>query len=503
MSGALIAWLLTGAGALGCGDADTGGLDTRAAEAVTQGIEQFQATGGSPGAAGLLGMVLHANGLDVAAADCYRVAGLGEPGDVRWAYLAGVVAENEGLPEEAMASYWAALRAQPEYAPAAVRLATLLREAGATEAASLVLARFDREDATPALQAALGEQALAAEDHERAEALLRSALAAHPEADRLYYLLGRALQAQGKDTEAREALARRGATGLAPADPILEQVGQLEASETPALLLGRRAYQAGQYEQARASFAEALDRNPDSIPARVNLATTLSMLGQTEEAKRLYEATLELAPDNQAALFNLAALEKDVAPERAAERYRRLIELNPTDAEAHFQLGLVLADLGEVDEALAAFDRARADLDYFPRASMQSVSLLVANGREAEAVAYLEHARSIAPRDPALATALISLWTTARDLTVRNGEAALDLARDVFNAMGDSNSARLVAQAHAELNQCDAAKTWLQTAAGLSQSDAMAQQLRAVSESISTPCRRPAAGDAPPSKDPG
>jgi tetratricopeptide (TPR) repeat protein len=494
--------LAAGSLQLNCGDIDGEGLDADTAAAVSQGVEQYRSEGASPGAAGLLGMVLHANGLTEAAATCYRRAGLGEPGDARWAYLAGVVAEIGGRPDQAIDSYWATLRAQPDYAPAVVRLAALLRESGDIVAAGLVLARFDRPDATPAMRAALGEQALAADEPVRAERLLRSALDEEPKADRLYYLLARALQAQGKDSAAREALERRGSVGLTPADPILALVDELEASEVQATLVGRRAFRAGHYEAAREAFAEALARNPGSVTARVNLATTLGALGRADEARILFEETLEIEPDNRAALFNLAALDESVTPARAAERYRRLVELEPTDAEAQYRLGVVLAQLGQVDEALVALERARTDLAYFAPGALLAVRLLVADGQEARAQDLLERSRQVAPADPALAATQISLWTTSRDPAVRNGPAALDLAQRRFDALGDSESARLLAQAHAELNQCDEAKTWLTRAAELEPSEPLSGQLLTASQSLGTPCRRPTADVPAPDRVP-
>lgn len=495
MNGILLALLLSGADGPGCGSVGTEGLDADAAIAVTDGIEQYRAGGASPQAAGMLGMVLHANGLHTAALECYREAGLGEPGDARWAYLAGVAAQAEGRLEDAAGAYWATLRAQPEYAPAAVRLATLLREAGAVADAGRVLVRFDREDASPAVQAALGEQALAAGEHERAETLLRAALAARPEADRLYYLLARSLQAQGKETDARAALERRGAVGLMPNDPMLAEIDAYQAGAIAALLVGRRAFQAGQYEQARAAFAEALQRDPDNISARVNLATTLGALEQWSEARSLFEETLSVDPDNRASLFNLAALNEMDAPEQALAYYRRLSGLEPTDSEVHYRLGVTLARLGRREAAIDALESARADLDYYAPATLAIVRQLLAGGQEARAEAELEQARGVAPRDPSLAAMLISVWTTARDPEVRDGRSALALAESRFEALGDSDSARLVAQAHAELNQCAAASDWLSQAAALAQAEEVRQQLRAASQSMNSPCRAPIDAD--------
>lgn len=321
--------------------------------------------------------------------------------------------------------------------------------------------------------------------------MLRSALAARPEANRLYYLLARALRAQGREAEAREALTLRGTAGLLPADPILASLDELEAGDTRALLLGRRAFDAGGYEAARDAFAEALERNPESIAARVNLATTLGVLGRDDEARALYEEVLDREPDNRAALFNLAALDEAAAPERAIRRYRRLAELEPSDPEVRFRLGLLLAQTGRLEPALESLERARSEPAFHSRSALLSVRLLVADGQEARAAAVLEEARGIAPRDPELVAMQISLWTTANDPAVRDGEAALALARQRYEVMGDSESARLLAQAYAEVGQCDAARNWLRTASELAPTRAVSDRLTAASESTGDNCRYP------------
>ncbi len=490
MSGLLLSVLLASAVDTACGSVEIDALEPSVALAVSAGLEDYAAAGEAPDAAGKLGMLLHANGLTAAAAPCYRRIGLAEPGEPRWAHLAGIAAEVEGWSEAARGHYWSALRAAPGYAPAAIRLATLLRAEGAIEEAGIVLERFAQDGAPPAVLAALAEQALAEERHERAEALLRAVLDEEPEADRFYYLLGRALQAQGKNEEAREALAKRGAVGLAPADPFLAQVDELQASEATALLEGRRAFQAGQYEEASVAFAKALDRNPASIPARVNLATALGQLGRLDDARVLYEETLELMPENRAALFNLAVFDESAAPEAAIARYQLLADLDPTDAEVQYRLGLLHANLGQIEEALAALNLARGDLGYFADASLLSVRILLATGDEAGALELLKEARAVAPRDPSLVSTIIALWTTANDLAVRDGVAALELARERFGAISDSEGAFLVAQAHAELNECEEARAWLRRASELSEASDVAAQLLATSESITAPCRR-------------
>jgi tetratricopeptide (TPR) repeat protein len=126
--------------------------------------------------------------------------------------------------------------------------------------------------------------------------------------------------------------------------------------------------------------------------------------------------------------------------ERAAEAYRRAIEINPRFAEAYANLGAVLARLGRHTEAVSAYERAlaispgltaarlnlglahyragaiRAAADAFQAVHSAEPSLLQARqllglvlvelGRDAEAIPHLEASAQAAPDEPAVLFAL-------------------------------------------------------------------------------------------------
>ena len=126
--------------------------------------------------------------------------------------------------------------------------------------------------------------------------------------------------------------------------------------------------------------------------------------------------------------------------ERSAEAYRRAIEAEPQFAEAHANLGAVLARLGQYEEAIACYERAllinprlnaaRLNLGLahyragalseavaaFERASLADPSLpqvrqllglvLVEMGRDAEAIPHLENSLQASPNEPAVLFAL-------------------------------------------------------------------------------------------------
>ena len=82
----------------------------------------------------------------------------------------------------------------------------------------------------------------------------------------------------------------------------------LIAPEVPALYegLGRALKDKGLMEEAKAAFGSALDRDPDFLDARVQLAVATEMLGRQEEANRAWRDVLALAPDHVQAHTRLA-----------------------------------------------------------------------------------------------------------------------------------------------------------------------------------------------------
>src|SRR5437588_6015833 len=78
------------------------------------------------GASGRLGMVLQTYGLLQEAAVCYRRAGQLEPNVFQWAYYLGVVEADQGKCGAATSTLRLALRIDPDYLPAKLRLADCL-----------------------------------------------------------------------------------------------------------------------------------------------------------------------------------------------------------------------------------------------------------------------------------------------------------------------------------------------------------------------------------------
>ena len=132
-----------------------------------------------------------------------------------------------------------------------------------------------------------------------------------------------------------------------------------------------RAYQALRdkgYDQAIASFREAVRINPSFPSPRNNLGLALLDQGAVDEAMASFREALQLKPDFPEAHYNLGrALQQQGKLDEAEACCRRALELRPEYIDAYNNLGVVLASARRFDQAAAclrqalALDPARAD----------------------------------------------------------------------------------------------------------------------------------------------
>ena len=137
---------------------------------------------------------------------------------------------------------------------------------------------------------------------------------------------------------------------------------------------GLAAQRAGEADKAIQLYRRALDRNPtqDIVPAlKFQIAQALRLLGRPGEVIDLLKDFEKDHPEHRLlpnVLYTMAIAEHDVATssrerakfEESAAIYKRLIEKfpgRPAAIEAHFELGLVLMELGRDAEAADYFTK--------------------------------------------------------------------------------------------------------------------------------------------------
>ncbi|HVS66472.1 MAG TPA: tetratricopeptide repeat protein [Thermoanaerobaculia bacterium] len=413
---------------------------------------------------GELGQLYHAYELGEAAAACYERA-IGLAGDdARWSYLSALLLEETGQLETAAGRLARVLELEPTATAARIRLGDALSRLGRHEEAAATLeAALPSGD--PAALAALGEVELARGHHVGAIELLETALALAPGATRLYYPLAQALRASGDEDRARSELARAGRAGLRPIDPLYDRVQSLRVGETAHTLRGRRAFAAGQLEDARREFELALAAAPASTGARVNLATVLSAAGERDEAIEHLRVAIELDAENQIAHHNLGRLLASLGRNAEARfSLERALELEPGDAETRLALASVLRSVGEGTAALEQLAVLRRLAPRHELGWLAAAQYLVEDGAIAQALELLERGYGELPGSPGLANGLARLLAAGPDPALRDGQRAVDLAGQAFRANELPLHAETMSLALAESGRCADAAEWTREA---------------------------------------
>jgi len=430
-----------------------------------------------------LGALYHAYELWDPARASYANASLLDPQEARWHHLLGLVERETGNTEAAIASFRKSLEFQSVNTAAQVYLAEMLmKENLLDDAAKILKVAHVQAPSDPAVIAARGELAQAQGRPEEAVQLLEEALTLVPAANRLHYPLAQAYRTLENMDKAREHLALRGTVGVRPADPLADRIEDQARGERIFILRGRTAFQAGHYEEAAEAFRQAVNAEPNSARARVNLGSALGQTGDREGAIEQFEKSLEIQPENATAHFNLGLLLKQM--NRFAEALPHLeatARITPDDATAHLELGRLLRTGGDRVKAVHHFRSARKLDPNLEGAYIGEADVHLSWGDTAVAREILEEAHASMPDQGRTAHALARVLAASPGGSSEDGERALDLALRVFNASNTITHAETVAMAYAKNGRCTEAAQWqgqALEAATRDGQDALAERLR-------------------------
>jgi tetratricopeptide (TPR) repeat protein len=112
----------------------------------------------------------------------------------------------------------------------------------------------------------------------------------------------------------------------------------------------------------------------------------------------LYTATLEKNPRCWMAHYNLGiVLSEQREADQAIEHYRQAVALRPDYAEAHYNLGRLLVERGQLNDAIAHYERAAA-INPADAAAQNNLGVtLFGIGRADDAIAHYQKALEIRP----------------------------------------------------------------------------------------------------------
>ncbi|MBD2509631.1 tetratricopeptide repeat protein [Nostoc muscorum FACHB-395] len=124
--------------------------------------------------------------------------------------------------------------------------------------------------------------------------------------------------------------------------------------------LGNLLFAAKEYEQAIASYDQALKIQPDHYKTWIYRGAVLcDYLQRFEEAIASFDQALKIKPDDDKAWYNRSiALNNSGRYEEALVSYDQALQIKPDDHTIWHNRGIALKDLGRNEEAIASFDQA-------------------------------------------------------------------------------------------------------------------------------------------------
>jgi Flp pilus assembly protein TadD len=114
----------------------------------------------------------------------------------------------------------------------------------------------------------------------------------------------------------------------------------------------------GQLDVAQQKYLAAVQMEPANKIAHYDLGVVYQQLNDVAGARSEYQKAVTIDANYSPALFNLAVLETTPNPQRAEQLYRQLLTINPNDANVHFNLGLLLDQVGRGVEGEAELQKA-------------------------------------------------------------------------------------------------------------------------------------------------
>jgi Flp pilus assembly protein TadD len=214
--------------------------------------------------------------------------------------------------------------------------------------------------------------------------------------------------------------------------PLSKAVELLPAQSRPRSLLAVAQERSGDQEGAARSFEGVLHLDPNDAAANHYLGELDLRRGKPAEAETRFRHALEIHPDAPEALQGLAQSLEAQNNSEAADAYRKYLAVVPTDAGARGHLIHLLVNNQEYDAALVELERTDAGKSPSLDSLRLRADIQIAQKKFADAVATLQQAIALAPRDAQLIGGLGRVYLQKRDFASaeKTLKAALQIDRN-------------------------------------------------------------------------
>jgi tetratricopeptide (TPR) repeat protein len=426
-------------------------------------MQQRTATPGERASAyGDMGRLFFATEYLDSAEACFLNAQALEPNDARWPYFLAHIQRRRNDPGKAATLFERVLALNPDNVPALVWLGDMRLVEGRPDAAEAPLAKaLTLAPRDPAALDRAGRAALARRDYATAIKDLSTALEIQPQASSLHYPLSVAYRGLGDARNADAHLKRRGDVDVAPADPLMQQVGALLQNASAAEVRGANAMATRQWAEAVVALRQAIALSPDNAFTHLNLGTALFQTGDGRGALDEFQTAIRLSPGLSKAHFGAGiVLEADGRDGEALAAFTKAVAADPTSVESRMSLADALRRNGREQESLPQYAEVIARSPAISQATFGYAMALVRLGRYREARDRLEAATKTYSDQPGFAHALARVLAAAPDDAVRDGARALTIVQALLQNQRTLELMQTMAMTLAELGRFEEAVRW-------------------------------------------
>jgi tetratricopeptide (TPR) repeat protein len=386
---------------------------------------------------GNLGNLYLTHGLYTSADASYSNAIKLTPEHFPWRYYAAYLSQENGNMQAALSRFKKASELDPEYLPAQYRLAQVYLDLNKLDAAyNLFKTLMSDSELEAAAHYGLGQVLLIKQDYANAAEHLTRALELAPEATSIHYPLALSLRSVGKADQAKQHLKQYKKHEIVIKDPLVES---LEALKDPAyrhFVEAMTAVIRKDFNKAIKEFEAGLAYEPDNTAARTSYSRALYIIGIKDKARNQLEGIIKKQPDKTIALFLLAILNDESGnSEKAAELYRRVIDLNATHEGANFFLGNYYLRHKDYNKAIRHYETVTLKNDKnIPAHIFKLVAMMSNEASDKELLAITQQITDRSPNTLSVRRIQILLLALSKEADVRNSDLALTLAEKMYES---------------------------------------------------------------------
>jgi len=240
--------------------------------------------------------------------------------------------------------------AAPDAAPAppshtVTEAVDLIKAGKNAEAIPILKENLEKNPGNAAVQFTLGKAYINTKEYDQAMAPLQKALSIKPDQAGAHFYLGIAYSQMGQDAEALKEFEAE-----IPLSP-----GQDSAYSNAAAIYEKQ----GNLDKALEYYKKAVEIAPNRPELHASMATIYEKQGNQAAAQAEYKALAEADPQHAAVTwFNIGAIAKNNDKnDEAIKAFQKAVELDPSYAVAHRELGYALVKQGDFKGAVGQFNK--------------------------------------------------------------------------------------------------------------------------------------------------